>query len=170
MRRAAIALMLPRRQHIHLPTFTYNTLTQLQLHKSAPAGPIQQRDVTPTATNRNRTLRESALSFYTRATCISHAHSLQQCCLQRPRPHGLLIFRCNGGAKNSRRSTLIYRYIAARNFHRGLSALNSAFAKGEISVYAFAFCERRNATCYKTTVPTAAIPTNLDQLHRYDTL
>jgi len=33
-----------------------------------------------------------------------------------------------------------------------LSALNSAFAKGEISVYAFAFCERRNATCYNSTL------------------
>jgi len=66
--------------------------------------------------------------------------------LQRPRQDDLLISRCKGGAKNSGRSTLVYGYIAARNSRRGLSALNSAFAKGEISSIRFHFCERKTLT------------------------
>jgi len=55
---------------------------------------------------------------------------------------------------------------AARNFQRGLSALSSAFIKGEIPVYAFAFCERKSLLATLGYIFRLIIRSNLSAAHR----
>jgi len=91
---AAIALMPPRRQqHLRLPAITCDkhcNVYNRRLRRSA----FHQPTVTSLHSNNWERSQWELRPFIRHASRISHAHSLQWCCLQRSRQDDLLIYRC----------------------------------------------------------------------------